>query len=134
MEMDDEKWSEGGQSAALAVTLGRYLASIRKDRDLSLRAVEEKTKKQVSNAYLSQIENDKISQPSPNILHALAELYEVSFEKLMSMAGYIVEAAKRDENDRHGRIATFAEHNLTPDEEVQLMDYLEFIRNRKRPR
>ena len=36
------------------VTLGEYLASIRNDRKMSLRAVEEKTHKQVSNAYLSQ--------------------------------------------------------------------------------
>jgi len=38
---------------------------------------------------LSQIENNKIKKPSPNILHALAELYAISFENLMDMAGYI---------------------------------------------
>jgi transcriptional regulator with XRE-family HTH domain len=114
-------------------TLGKYLASIRNDRKMTLREVEEATKKQVSNAYLSQIENDKIQKPSPNILHALAELYGISFEKLMEMAGYFVSAKKRDESERHGRIATFAEHNLTPEEELELMQYLEFMRSRKRP-
>ena len=115
------------------LTLGQYLASIRNDRRMTLREVEEATNKQVSNAYLSQIENDKIQKPSPNVLHTLAELYGISFEKLMEMAGYLMPAGKRADGDRHGRVATFAEHNLTPEEEIELMDYLQFIRSRKRP-
>ena len=42
------------------VTLAQYLASIRRDRKMTLRQVEEATNKDVSNAYLSQIENGKI--------------------------------------------------------------------------
>lgn len=113
-------------------TLGQYLASIRVDRNLSLRDVEEATSKQVSNAYLSQIENSKIKKPSPNILHALAELYAISFENLMDMAGYI-SATKRADTERHGRIATFAEHNLTAEEETEMLQYLQFMRTRKKP-
>jgi HTH-type transcriptional regulator, competence development regulator len=113
------------------LTLGRYLASIRADRGLTLRQVEEATNKEVSNAYLSQIENDKIQKPSPNVLHVLAELYAISYEKLMEMAGYFTSSARRAEGQRHGRIPTFAEHNLTPEEETQLMDYLQFIRRRR---
>jgi transcriptional regulator with XRE-family HTH domain len=115
-----------------SVSLGKYLASIRRDRGLSLRAVEERTRKQVSNAYLSQIENNQIAQPSPNILHALAELYGIDFAMIMEKAGYITPASAREDRERHGRIATFAEHNLTADEELELMQYLDFIRNRKR--
>jgi len=114
------------------LTLGQYLASIRNDRNMTLREVEEATNKQVSNAYLSQIENDKIRKPSPNILHALAELYGISFENLMDMAGYFMSPTKRSEDERHGRVATFAEHHLTPEEEAELMQYLHFIRSRKR--
>jgi len=113
-------------------TLGEYLASIRVDRKMSLREVEEATNKQVSNAYLSQIENNKIKKPSPNILHALAELYAISFENLMDMAGYI-SGTKRADTERHGRIATFAEHNLSAEEETEMLRYLEFMRNRKKP-
>jgi HTH-type transcriptional regulator, competence development regulator len=114
-------------------TLGQYLASIRADRKMTLRQVEEATKKQVSNAYLSQIENDQIQKPSPNILHALAELYVISFEKLMDMAGYLTSSSARAPGQRHGRAATFAEHNLSPEEEAQLLDFLKFIRTRKHP-
>ncbi|MER9417953.1 helix-turn-helix domain-containing protein [Mesorhizobium sp. M0306] len=114
-------------------TLGQYLASIRTDRKMTLREVEEATSKQVSNAYLSQIENDKIQKPSPNILHALAELYAINFEKLMEMAGYLTSPTARADTDRHGRIATFAEHNLTAEEEAEMMQFLQFMRSRKRP-
>ena len=65
------------------LTLGRYLASIRRDRRMSLRQVEEATNREVSNAYLSQIENEHIKKPSPNILNSLAELYGIDFEYLM---------------------------------------------------
>ena len=68
-------------------TLGRYLASIRIDRKMTLREVEEATQKRVSNGYLSQIENDRIRKPSPNVLHSLAEIYSISFENLMDRAG-----------------------------------------------
>lgn len=115
------------------LSLGEYLASIRADRRLTLRQVEDATNKQVSNAYLSQIENNKIQKPSPNILHALAELYAISFEGLMDMAGYLASTKKRSDAERHGRAATFAEHNLTAEEESELLRYLEFMRSRKRP-
>ena len=112
-------------------TLGQYLASIREDRRMTLREVEEATNKQVSNAYLSQIENDKIQKPSPNILHCLAEIYAISFENLMNKAGYLMPTTRRAKDDRHGRVAAFAEYNLTPEEESELMQYLQFIRSRK---
>lgn len=113
-------------------SLGQYLASIRQDRKMTLRQVEEATNKLVSNAYLSQIENDKIQQPSPNVLHALSEIYGIDYGQLMERAGHITPAQIRGDQERHGRVATFAEHNLTPAEEAQLIEYLQFIRGRKR--
>lgn len=122
------------ERSTLKLTLGHYLASIRADRKMTLREVEEATNKQVSNAYLSQIENGKIQKPSPNILHALAELYAINFEKLMEMAGFLMPTTKRADTERHGRVATFAEHNLTAEEEAEMLQYLQFIRSRKKPR
>lgn len=120
----------GGSSQKL--TLGQYLASIRDDRDLTLRQVEEATNKEVSNAYLSQIETGKIQQPSPNVLHALANIYNIDYTQLMEIAGYITHTKPRKQHQRHGRVPTFAEHHLTPEEESELMDYLKFIRGRKK--
>lgn len=127
-----ERRAGRGEATVGNATLGQYLASIRNDRGYSLRRVEELTKKQVSNAYLSQIETGQIQQPSPNILNTLAELYGISLQGLMEKAGYIKPSEARAQDDRHGRIPTFAEHNLTPEEEVELMRYLEFMRDRKR--
>ena len=121
------------ERSSVTLTLGKYLASIRADRDLSLRDVEKATNKVVSNAYLSQIENDLIQKPSPNILHALAELYAIDYESLMERAGYISPTKARTGEERHGRVATFADHNLTGEEEAALIDYLRFIRSRRRP-
>lgn len=116
------------------LTLGQYLASIRNDRDLSQRDVEKATNKVVSNAYLSQIETDQIKRPNPNILHALAELYAVSYEDLMERAGFVVPTrSRRSAQQRHGRVATFADHNLTNEEEAELVKFLGYLRSKKKP-
>lgn len=114
-------------------TLGQYLASIRLDRKMSLRQVEEASNKEVSNAYLSQLETGKIQQPSPNVLNTLAGIYNIDYVQLMQLAGYLPSATTRDSAARHGRIATFAEHNLSQSEEAELIDYLQYLRTRKRP-
>jgi transcriptional regulator with XRE-family HTH domain len=119
--------------AEIKLTLGQYLASIRGDRGITLRDVEKRTNKVVSNAYLSQIENDQIKKPNPNILNALAELYEIPYEDLMERAGFVVPTRSRSGDQRHGRVATFAGHNLTPDEEAQLHQFLGYLRSRKKP-
>lgn len=107
-------------------SLGRYLASLRLMSGLSLREVEQATEKVVSNAYLSQLENDKVNKPSPNILHALASVYSVPYEELMAKAGYL------SADPSHARAATFAIDNVSPEEQAALMEYLAFLRHKKR--
>ena len=75
--------------------IGLYLKTLRDGKKMSLRAVEEATDKDVSNAYLSQLENGKIAKPSPHILHALAKVYGVDYTKLMERAGYISPSNKK---------------------------------------
>ena len=117
-------------------TLGQYLALIRNDRKMTLREVEEATDRQVSNAYLSQIENDKIRKPSANVLYSLVVLYGINFENLMGMAGYFVATHTcREENpERHSRNAPFAEFHLTEEEETELIDFLQYLRSKKERR
>jgi transcriptional regulator with XRE-family HTH domain len=105
--------------------LGVHLSAVRKDRGFSLRQVEELTKRAVSNAYLSQVESGKIQQPSPNILHALASAYGISYEQLMEMAGYIAAGRKRGPNAKPSMLNDL---NLSPEEEVELLEYLQFRR------
>jgi transcriptional regulator with XRE-family HTH domain len=124
--MTDENLTPPRTGAAL----GAHLAAIRSDRGYSLRQVEGLTNNVISNAYLSQIESGKIQQPSPNILHALANVYKISYEQLMELAGFIT--SNREKGDvTHGRAATFAELNLSEDEERELLEYLKFRRGLK---
>ena len=67
--------------------LGDFLMAARKRMGLSLREVEEKSG--VSNAYISMIESGKRTDPHPNILKKLAEVYHIDISELMSMAGYL---------------------------------------------
>jgi transcriptional regulator with XRE-family HTH domain len=112
-------------------SLGAHLTRLREASGLSLRQVEEETKKEVSNAYLSQLENNKISKPSPHILHALAPVFKTSYEDLMKRAGYM---SNEEDSAGHKRAkaATFAVQGLTPDEEKALLEYLAFIRKQRR--
>jgi transcriptional regulator with XRE-family HTH domain len=112
--------------------LGEYLANVRSTKQMSLRDVEEAANGIVSNAYLSQLEHGRISKPSPNILHGLAQVYGVSYEVLMEKAGYIAAAAPDSSGSRrHGRVPTFAKDNLTTEEEEALLEYLAFLRSKK---
>jgi transcriptional regulator with XRE-family HTH domain len=116
-------------------SLGEYLGYIRTVKKLTLREVEQATSKEVSNAYLSQLETGKITKPSPNVLFALSRVYAVPYEVLMEKAGYIapssVKPSGTQEGRRHGRVATFANESLTPKEEEELLEYLAFLRSRR---
>lgn len=111
-------------------TLGIYLKSLRSGTGLTLREVEDATGKDVSNAYLSQLEHGKIAKPSPNILHALAGVYKVPYAKLMERAGYISPNARKSDTAKHGRAATFSIENLTLEEEKELLHYLTYFRQK----
>ena len=50
----------------------------------------------------------------------------------MSKAGYIMPLANRKDGEKHGKAITSALGYLTKEEEKDLMDYLAFLRHRKR--
>ena len=75
----------------------------------------------VSNAYVSQLENGKVTDPSPHILHSLAVVYGVPYEVLMQRAGYFIPLGGK-------RLGTFAEFELSAEEEDELVAYLRFRR------
>ena len=94
---------------------------------LTLREVEAKTG--ISNAYLSQLEGGKIKEPSPKTLHKLCELYGCSYSLALELAGYPVPTEQK-----LPVAARFAARigKTTQDEETALVEYLEFLRSRKR--
>jgi HTH-type transcriptional regulator, competence development regulator len=108
-------------------TLGQVLLAARNARKMTLRDVEQETKREVSNAYLSQLENGKISQPSPNILNRLAQVYKIDYAILMQMAGYAV--VREKVAPQRG---VLVKYNVTPEEEAKLAEYLLFLRQTRR--
>ncbi|HHT9138303.1 MAG TPA: helix-turn-helix domain-containing protein [Candidatus Wunengus sp. YC60] len=106
--------------------LGVYLKELRVVKNLSLRDVEKVTNNAVSNAYLSQLESGKINKPSPYILEQLAIAYGVPYEDVMVAAGYM-----RSSKTKRSGVAFFNQHDLSSDEKLKLLDYLQLIRKHK---
>ncbi|MCI0456871.1 MAG: helix-turn-helix transcriptional regulator [Gemmataceae bacterium] len=94
---------------------------------MTLRAVEREIG--VSNAYLSQLESGKIRQPSPLVLHKLAELYEVPYTVMLEQAGYPAPTAETATGAPMIVDSRLGPINL--DEERALREYLEFLRSRR---
>ena len=120
---------ENEKGAAPEQSLGEYLRNLRLARKLSLREVEDASG--VSNAYLSQLEQGKITKPSPHFLHKLAGCYVVPYETLMEKAGYITREepeAKRVSKQRRGQLAPSSLGELTRAEEEELLKHLAYIR------
>lgn len=110
---------------------GVYFKALRESKGLTLREVEKQT--EVSNAYLSQLESGKIKQPSPTTLYKLAELYGVKYEVLMEKVGYPV--PKANTTVKSGKVENEVSHRIghvTKEEEMELLEYLKFIRSRRK--
>ncbi len=118
--------TEGAETKAKS--FGEGLKVARELHKLSLRQVEEATG--ISNAYLSQLENDKIKKPSPHFLHKLAALYDIGYELLMESAGYV--KRKTEEGPKTLSGAALFSEKLTPQEEEGLAEYLAFLRSKKK--
>jgi transcriptional regulator with XRE-family HTH domain len=106
--------------------LSEYLAGARKQAGLSLRAAEATTG--ISNAYLSQLENGKIQEPSPVLLGKLAQLYHADYLMILDLAGYPVPRAQRPSGSRLA--ARLGPTNQ--EEEEALVEYLEFLRSKRK--
>ncbi|MBF9255745.1 helix-turn-helix domain-containing protein [Pontibacter sp. 172403-2] len=105
-------------------TLGKTLKEAREQNSLKLRQVEDATG--ISNAYLSQLENDKIKNPSANILYKLSSLYNLELNNLMAASG----AIKKKEDDKASVLnsVAFSADSLSKEEEEALIEYLKFLR------
>lgn len=104
-------------------TVGKVLKEARESRRLSLREVE--IQSGISNAYLSQLENDKIKKPSANTLYKLSSLFKLDFDDLMVTAG-IVE--KKEQLTGTIDDFSFLAQNATAEEKQKLVDYLKYLR------
>jgi transcriptional regulator with XRE-family HTH domain len=73
----------------MLIELGNELKKAREGKSLSLASVAEPAN--ISAAYLHKLERGVINSPSPRVLARLAVVLEVSYLRLMEMAGYLDE-------------------------------------------
>ena len=110
-------------------TLGKTLKSTRENVSLTLRDVEISTG--ISNAYLSQLENDKIKNPSANILYKLANVYKINLDVLLRASG-IIEKCNSNELINEQSILekeiAFYKDKLTTEEEKEIIEFIKFIK------
>lgn len=109
--------------------LGGELRRLRLEKGVTLREVEKAT--EISNAYLSQLENGKAEQPSPRVLHKLAEYYEVSYHGLMESAGYLRPSSVVPQNKVGSVQAALMSGNLSEDEERTVSQFIQFLRSQR---
>lgn len=109
-------------------SLGQTIRAARELMGLTLRQVEEAT--QISNAYLSQLENDKIKKPSASVLYKLANVLNVELDNLLAASGIIEQHVPKPNKMLNNNVA-FSAQALTPEEEEELLNYLQFIRSKK---
>jgi len=110
-------------------SLGSTLKELREIQKFTLRQVEELAG--ISNAYLSQLENDKIAKPSANVLYKLSNIYNVELNTLLAAAG-IIEKQVAPPHKLLNSIAFSTESLLTKEEEDALLEYLSFLRQKQK--
>lgn len=112
-------------------TLGKTLKSTRENVSFTLKDVENATG--ISNAYLSQLENDKIKKPSASILYKLANVYKIDLNVLLHAAG-IIEKIDEKEQPTKSILETeiaFYSDKLDNQEVQEVVDFIKFLRYKK---
>lgn len=107
-------------------SLGQTLKVAREQIPLTLRQVEEAIG--ISNAYLSQLENDKIKKPSANVLYKLSNLYNMELNILLSAAGIIEKKdTEAPQSSLLNKIAFYAD-KFSKEEEEQIIEFMKYLR------
>lgn len=118
--------------AATDLPLGQTLARARRMVGMTLRAVETATGNTVTNGYLSQIEKGNVTQPSPNVLYHLAEVYGLDYGQLLVKAGHRLPREQVAPNAQAVEgLPLKALEGLTADERRELAEYIEFLHYRR---
>lgn len=105
--------------------LGNFIKEKRAARELSIRKLAELAG--ISHTEIKRIEDGVRKQPSPQVLRAIAEALNISYDDIMTSAGYIdspanilVTAKIKDMDD------------LTEEEVSKVEDYINFIKSQRK--
>ena len=69
--------------------LGVFLRRVRENQGLSLRDVDHKTR--ISHTYLGMLERGERTNPTPEVLRKLSDVYGVDYIQLLRLAGHLDE-------------------------------------------
>jgi HTH-type transcriptional regulator, competence development regulator len=110
--------------------LGATLKEARELFPLTLRQVEEATG--ISNAYLSQLENNKIKKPSANVLYKLASIYKIELNELLSAAGIIQDTPGDQPQGKADavfmkKLAVYS-NDFSADQQKEILDFIKYMK------
>ncbi|RZJ56014.1 MAG: helix-turn-helix domain-containing protein [Flavobacterium sp.] len=111
-------------------SLGGTLKQARELAPFTLRQVEDATG--ISNAYLSQLENDKIKKPSANVLYKLSSLYKIELNTLLAASGIIEETNKnlievKPGSDWLNRLAHYSD-DFSEAQKDEIMEFIKYMK------
>ncbi len=109
-------------------SIGSALKEARGLISMTLRQVEVATG--ISNAYLSQLENDKIKKPSANVLYKLSSIYKIDLNSLLRASGIIKKSDLGDNeatSDFSNNVA-FYSSDLSEDDQRQILEYIKYLK------
>jgi HTH-type transcriptional regulator, competence development regulator len=110
-------------------TLAERLKEARRTKGMTLREVERRTG--IDNAHLSQIENGRIAKPEVAMLWSLAGVYELDYAELI--ASTEPESQPRTSAAHRRRIAAAmrAMGDMSPNEQLDVLNFMTEVRRRK---
>jgi transcriptional regulator with XRE-family HTH domain len=107
-------------------SIGKVLKAARLKADMKLRQVEDHIG--ISNAYLSQLENDKIKKPSADVLYKLSNLYKIDINSLLSASGAIQNLSNdnnRNYSDWINKMEFYA-NGLNEEDRNEILSFVKF--------
>lgn len=108
-------------------TLGKMIRAARELKNLSPGKVAKEAK--ISPAYLSKLERDEVTSPSPHRLHALSRVLGIDYAEMMRAVGYVVPG---DERATRKPALAFDADDLTEDEVDDVRAYVSWYLRRSR--
>jgi transcriptional regulator with XRE-family HTH domain len=108
----------------MLIELGQELARAREKNGLSLEAAAGPAG--ISGAYLFKLERGVVNSPSPRVLARIAVALDVSYLRLMKLAGYLDETHLAEAQKRQvaPKPHPLAGQQLTPDEWKAVGDFI----------
>ena len=120
---------EDAEKTQPSQTLGEFIREARAGLGLTQSAVAEAAK--ISAAYQKKLEDDGVTQPSPNVLYREAKVLDVPYAVLMQLAGYVLPDAT-ETPVAHGLDYALSSGDLTDNERQAVTAFIAHLREQRK--